>query len=75
MIKYDLVHVVHDFISLSKILKEINETFLFLVPKVDELARLKDFRLIILCNTIYKILSKVFVHRMKPLMDKIIKPT
>lgn len=56
----------------SKILKEINNTFIALIPKKEKATHLGDFRPISLCNTVYKILSKVMINRMKPLMDSII---
>ena len=44
-----------------------------LIPKVNEVPRIDELRPITLLNTDYKILSKVFVKRMKPVLPKVIR--
>ncbi|GLU24163.1 hypothetical protein SLE2022_401190 [Rubroshorea leprosula] len=51
-----------------------NECLLVLIPKLQSPGHIHQFRPISLCNTIYKIISKILVHRIKPWMDKIISP-
>lgn len=75
IIKYDLVHVVVDFNRTSKILKELSQTYTVMVPKTGEPTHLEEFRPFNLCNTIYKIISKVAVNCIKPILDKAISPT
>nr|KYP45784.1 GTP-binding nuclear protein Ran-3 [Cajanus cajan] len=43
-----------------------------LIPKEDNLRSLKEFRPISLCNTIYKIISKVLVNRFHPILREVI---
>lgn len=50
------------------------ETLLVLIPKVDQPNHLKNFRPISLCNMIYKIVTKVIVDRIRPLLHHIISP-
>ena len=45
-----------------------------LIPKVDNPSSTAQFRPISLCNSFYKIISKILVNRMRPLLDKIIDP-
>jgi hypothetical protein len=49
-----------------------NSTFLVLIPKVDFPDTFDDFRPISLCNCLYKIISKVIVVRIKPLLSNVI---
>lgn len=57
------------------ILKFINHTFFTLIPNVHNSEKVTDFRLISLCNVIYKIVSKVIVNRPKPFINYIILET
>jgi hypothetical protein len=74
IVKYDVIHVVGDFIKMGKLLKEINKTFIFLITKTEDPQRLRDLRPISLCNTIYKVLAKVMVNCIKALLEKFIGP-
>lgn len=46
----------------------VNDTAIFLIPKVPFPKELKDYRAISLCNIIYKIVSKCLVNRLRPLL-------
>lgn len=52
----------------------IAETLIALIPKVDCPSDFKEFRPISLCNTIYKLITKVLVNRLRPMLDSIISP-
>ncbi|GKV14797.1 hypothetical protein SLEP1_g25615 [Rubroshorea leprosula] len=58
----------------SSIPEKWNECLLVLIPKVKSPETIQQYRPIGLCNTSYKIISKILVHRLKPWMDKLISP-
>jgi len=55
-------------------ISSINNTLIIMIPKVDKPDFVSQFRPISFCNVIYKIISKVIVNRIKPLLDNIISP-
>lgn len=52
----------------------LGETLIVLIPKVDNPVSFKDFRPISLCNVVYKLLTKILVNRIRPILDDIISP-
>lgn len=69
-----VIRAVQAFFYSGMMLKEINHTFLALIPKVDNPSSANHFRPISLCSTIYKIISKVLTSRLKGVLSKIIHP-
>ena len=55
-------------------LKAFNHTFITFIPKLPNPEEVSHFRSISLWNVVYKIISKVLVNRLKPIMDSIITP-
>lgn len=55
--------MVQEFFGAKCLLKEINTTFLVLIPKVLGVNYFDAFRPISLCNSLYKIFSKVLTTR------------
>lgn len=53
---------------------QVAETLVVLIPKVDNPKHFRDFRPINLCNVLYKLISKVLVNRMKPLLNPSVSP-
>lgn len=45
-----------------------------LIPKHDDPHTFKDFRPISLCNVLYKLVTKVLVHRLRPFLGDLISP-
>ena len=54
------------------LIREVNQTFLVLIPKVPHPEIMRDFRPISLCNVIYKLITKIIVNWIKPVMSTII---
>jgi len=75
VIKELLCVAIKDFFRSGKLLKEVNHTLITLIPKVANPESTAHFRPISLCNTVYKIVAKILVNRMKPILQRIIHPT
>ena len=73
-VKDHLCFAIKDFFISGRLLTEINHTFIALVPKVDHPETTTHFRPISLCNTLYKIIAKVLVNRMRPILQRLIHP-
>jgi hypothetical protein len=56
------------------ILGEVNYTNICLIPKTTHPEFVNQFRPISLCNTLYKIVSKVIVNRLKECIPTIVSP-
>jgi len=67
---------VHALVEESRIqkfaLKALNSTFLTLIPKGSSVDSSNKFRLIALCNDIYKIISKVLSNQIKVILPLLI---
>ncbi|GKE60615.1 protein LAZ1, partial [Tanacetum coccineum] len=58
----DVCKVIHDFFSNGKIRKEINHTFMALIPKIATPQKVNEYRPISCCNVIYKCISKILTN-------------
>lgn len=67
----DICNLVQSFFHRGYLLKKLNEPFITLIPKVQNPDVLSQFRPISLCNAVYKIISKVIVNRLQPIMQDI----
>lgn len=53
-------------------LRLINHTNITLISKVDNPEVVSNYRPISLCSVSFKIITKIIIHRLNPLLDKII---
>ena len=51
-----------------------NQTHIALIPKIKGLESIRSFRPISLCNMVYKVIAKIIVVRIRPLLDKLVSP-
>ena len=75
MVKDDYYQCILEFFRHGKLLKQINHTFIELIPKVENPTRTQQFQPISLCSTVYKTISKILVNSIRPLLNKIVSPT
>jgi hypothetical protein len=68
----DVTRAVQNFLVTGVMPCGVNDTSIMLLPKKEEPKNLKDFRLISLCNIIYKVVCKCLVNRLHPLLQDLI---
>ena len=52
----------------------LNKTHIVLIPKIQGPETIGNYRPISLCNSIYKVISKVLVARIRSHLDSLISP-
>lgn len=65
----DVTLAIKDFFKHGRLLKQVNNNFITLIPKKDNPPLPTDFRPISLANELYKILNRILAARLKPLID------
>ncbi|KAF3788302.1 hypothetical protein EJ110_NYTH21190 [Nymphaea thermarum] len=63
---------VDNFFKSEKLVRNLNKTYLMLIPKKRGARRIEDFRPIALCNSLYKVIVEVMVQRMKNILPRLI---
>jgi len=72
LINTEVWELVEESRSMHWILPSLNSTFITLVPEGEESNTPDKYRLIAICNVIYKLISKVVANRLKPLLPLLI---
>ena len=60
--------------SSSMIPKYLNHTLITVIPKCKNLESFNHYQPISLCNTVYKVISKIVVGRLRPLLPGLVSP-
>lgn len=60
------------FFHIVRMPQQWKDTFIILLPKKSDPFTLADYRPISLCNTVYKIIAKVLVNRLKVVLPQLI---
>lgn len=66
----DLVVVVQSFFLFGLMPRSTNGTLLSLVPKTTSAEKMSDFKPIVYCNVVYKLISKIMAHRLKAILPR-----
>ena len=64
-----------DFLNFGIIPPKFNKSQIVLVPKINRLHRVTEYRPISLCNVVYKMAAKTLVNRLKKILPAIISDT
>ncbi|XP_059663891.1 uncharacterized protein LOC132309616 [Cornus florida] len=68
----DVTLAIRDFFQFGKIFKQVNATYLALIPKVPNPSSPSEYRPITCCSVLYKCISKLIVNKLKPIMPTLI---
>ncbi|GAU16975.1 hypothetical protein TSUD_37330 [Trifolium subterraneum] len=68
----DVMRFISEFHRNGKLTKDLNSTFIALIPKIDSPQRLNDFRPISLVGSLYKILDKVLANRLRLVIGSVV---
>ncbi|KAK1270704.1 hypothetical protein QJS04_geneDACA020953 [Acorus gramineus] len=72
VVKQDTVAAVQAFYSSRYMLRQINHSFIALIPKSKAANTLDEFRPISLCNTVYKLITKTMASRIQYFLPHLI---
>ena len=70
----DLLRAIEESRKKEYILKNLNTTYITLIPKRDKLDSFDDFRPISLCNLVYNIITKIISNIIKTSLKNYISP-
>ncbi|GKV40167.1 hypothetical protein SLEP1_g47835 [Rubroshorea leprosula] len=73
-LKEKLCYEISNIFSSASMTSSWNSSLLALIPKVNKPESVSQFRPIGLCNISYKIVTKIIVLRLKPIMDSLVSP-
>jgi len=74
IVEEDIFQMVKSAFTTGSFDPALSDTLVPLIPKVEPLTTYKEFRPISLCNIIYKIIIKILVLRLRPILNTIIGP-
>lgn len=70
-----IIKAVQNFFFSGHMLSEVNNSLIVLIPKITAPSSANHFRPISLCNIVYKIIAKLLVSRLRPLLANLISPS
>lgn len=74
-IRYQVVGLIQESFRSGNISRGTNNSFIVLIPKVQNATEFNHFRPISLCNFTYKIISKIITKRLKTFLPRLISQT
>ena len=71
---HGIIHAIQEIFETAIIPEDSGAINLVLIPKINHPDMITQFRLISLCNTLYKLVSRIILQRLKPYIVDIINP-
>ncbi|KAJ8753350.1 hypothetical protein K2173_019749 [Erythroxylum novogranatense] len=68
----DVIQAVQEFFQNGKLLKQLNHSFLSLIPKTNSSPKVTDFRPIACLNVVYKIITKILMARLSSVVGHLV---
>lgn len=68
------VRSIQRFFQTGFLLKELNNSFITIIPKQQGACSFNEFRPISLSNVSYKVISKIIANRIKPFLERLVSP-
>ncbi|KAG7578379.1 Reverse transcriptase domain [Arabidopsis thaliana x Arabidopsis arenosa] len=72
VVGHEVSSAILEFFRSGSLLKQWNATSLVLIPKIQNAAKVSDFRPISCLNTLYKVVSKLLANRLKSVLSDVI---
>jgi len=72
LIKRKVIKKIQLFFQTGNMSPSWKKTYIALIPKRSDAPKPDHYRPISLCNTVYKLMAKILVHRLKPVLGKLI---
>ena len=73
-VKFSVCKEISNIFEVRVMPEYLNETLISLIPKCPSLKSLNNLRPISLCNSMYKVVTKIIVGRLSPYLDKLVSP-
>lgn len=71
----DVIKAVQCAFSSGYNIRELNHTFLAIIPKIPGASKVEQYRPIALCNVVFKLITKIVANRLRHVLGKIVSPT
>ncbi|XP_074290549.1 uncharacterized protein LOC141617264 [Silene latifolia] len=75
MVKGDVTKAILSILNSGRVLRELNRTFITLIPKKDSPEGVSDYRPISLCNVTMRIVTKCIANRLARVMGSLVSET
>ncbi|KAH1033486.1 hypothetical protein J1N35_045660 [Gossypium stocksii] len=75
VVQNDLFEMLREFYITGKLERSINLSFIVLIPKNENLIRISEFRTICLVSSLYKIVAKVLLRRLREVIGGVVSDT
>lgn len=72
VVEADVLAIFVDFHQRGELEKSLNASFIALIPKKSKASNIRDFRPISLVGSIYKMVAKILVVRLKSVLDNLV---